>query len=35
MDDKKLAANSERSLVIVVLSVAALVAFTAILLAEF
>jgi hypothetical protein len=35
MDDEKLTANSERSIVVVVLSILALVAFAAILLAEF
>jgi hypothetical protein len=35
MDDEKLNANSERSLVVVALSILALIAFTAILLAEF
>jgi len=35
MDDEKLTANSERSIVVVALSILALVAFTAILLAEF
>jgi hypothetical protein len=35
MDDEKLNANSERSLVVVAWSILALIAFTAILLAEF